>query len=515
MPMTLEVEPQGEVKMAAAIREETEKEVPEGETVEEKAEREKDETLHRGWSKVMSDLSLHPAARWVVGEYRDIFCDEISKLPPRRSVEFAIDLEPGHPPPTRPPYRLSFGELDKMRRQLDDLLAKGFIRPSVSPFAAPAFFVAKKDGSLWICINYRAINKITIKDKYTMPRPEELLDRLHGAKIFLVLDMQQFFYQLRIRLGNEPKTAMCTWYGNYEWLVMPFGMCNPPPTSQRAIQIDDVLVYSPTVDQHEEDLRRVLGCLRKDEYYVKISKCKFFVPKVVYIGLEISDVGVRAEPKKTELVQTWPKPENKHELRVFLGLCNWFRRFIYKYSHVTAPLTSLLQAKVEFIWSEVCEAAFKELKEKIAELILLFIPNPTRPFDLYVDASEKEICIAAALMQWDQILRVNGLRVVALASRKLVQAEQKYPIRENELLAVVFGVKTFRIYVNHTTKVYSDHENLKWLGTSGGLIEGPDRVKRWAIFLNALGIVSQYIPSSKNVVADALSRRPSRTRTQK
>uniref|UniRef100_A0A0G4GQ82 Reverse transcriptase/retrotransposon-derived protein RNase H-like domain-containing protein n=1 Tax=Chromera velia CCMP2878 TaxID=1169474 RepID=A0A0G4GQ82_9ALVE len=293
-----------------------------------------------------------------------------------------------------------------MRKQLDDLLAKGFIRPSVSPFAAPAFFVAKKDGSLRMCIDYRAINKITIKDKYAMPRPEELLDRLHGAKIFSVLDMRQFFYQLRIRMGDEPKIAMCTRYGNYEWLVMPFGMCNPPPTSQRAIQ-----------------------------------------------------------------------------------------------------------AKVEFVWSEVCEAAFKELKEKIAELILLFIPDPTHPFDLYVDASEKEICIAAALMQWDP--RVNGLRVEALASKKLVQAEQKYLIREKELLAVVFGVKTFRIYVNHTTKVYSDHESLKWLSTSGGLIEGPDRVKRWAIFLNALGIVPQYIPGSKNVVADALSRRPSRTRMQK
>uniref|UniRef100_A0A0G4G628 Reverse transcriptase domain-containing protein n=1 Tax=Chromera velia CCMP2878 TaxID=1169474 RepID=A0A0G4G628_9ALVE len=331
MPMTLEVEPPGEARVAAAIREETEKEVPEGETAEEKAEREKDETLHMGWSKVISDLSTR-----VVGEYQDIFCDEIPKLPLKRSVEFAINLEPGHPPPARPPYRLSFGELDEMRRQLDDLLAKGFIRPSVSPFAAPAFFVAKKDGSLRMCIDYRAINKITIKDKYAMPRPEELLDRLHGAKIFSVLDMRQFFYQLRIRLGDEPKTAMCIWYGNYEWLVMPFGICNPPLTSQQAIQvclrevlddcvfawIDDVLVYSPTVDQHEEDLRRVLGCLRKDEYYVKISKCKFFVPKVVYIGLEILDVGVRAEPKKAELIQTWPKPENKHELRISLGLCN-------------------------------------------------------------------------------------------------------------------------------------------------------------------------------------------------
>uniref|UniRef100_A0A0G4HQY8 Reverse transcriptase domain-containing protein n=1 Tax=Chromera velia CCMP2878 TaxID=1169474 RepID=A0A0G4HQY8_9ALVE len=210
MPMTLEVEPPGEAKMAAVIREETKKEVPEGETAEEKAEREKDEMLHRGWSKVMSDPSLHPAARRVVGEYRDIFCDEIPKLPPRWSVKFAIDLEPEHPPPTRPPYRLSFGELDEMRRQLDDLLAKGSIRPSVSPFAAPAFFVVKKDESLRMCIDYRAINKITIKDKYTMPRPEELLDRLHGAKIFSVLDMRQFFYQLRIRLGDEPKTAMYT-----------------------------------------------------------------------------------------------------------------------------------------------------------------------------------------------------------------------------------------------------------------------------------------------------------------
>uniref|UniRef100_A0A0G4FUD8 Reverse transcriptase domain-containing protein n=1 Tax=Chromera velia CCMP2878 TaxID=1169474 RepID=A0A0G4FUD8_9ALVE len=212
-------------------------------------------------------LEVEPPARRVVGGYRDIFCDEIPKPPPRRSVEFTIDLEPGHPPPAWPPYRLSFGELDKMRRQLDDLLAKGFIRPSVSPFAAPTFFMAKKDGSLRMCIDYRAINKIMIKDKYAMPRPEELLDRLHGAKIFSVLDMRQFFYQLRIRLDDEPKTAMCTRYRNYEWLVMPFGMCNPPPTSQRAIQvclrevldncafawIDDVLMYSPTVNQHEED----------------------------------------------------------------------------------------------------------------------------------------------------------------------------------------------------------------------------------------------------------------------
>uniref|UniRef100_A0A0G4H3Q6 Reverse transcriptase domain-containing protein n=1 Tax=Chromera velia CCMP2878 TaxID=1169474 RepID=A0A0G4H3Q6_9ALVE len=172
--------------------------------------------------------TLERKARRVVGEYRDIFCDEIPKLPPTRSVEFMIDLEPRHPLPARPSYQLSFGELDEIRRQLDDLLAKGFIHPSVSPFAAPAFFVVKKDGSLRMCINYHAINKIMINDKYAMPRPEELLDHLHGAKIFLVLDMRQFFYQLRIRLGNEPKIAICTQYGNYEWLVMPFGICNPP-----------------------------------------------------------------------------------------------------------------------------------------------------------------------------------------------------------------------------------------------------------------------------------------------
>uniref|UniRef100_A0A0K6S9Z0 Reverse transcriptase domain-containing protein n=1 Tax=Chromera velia CCMP2878 TaxID=1169474 RepID=A0A0K6S9Z0_9ALVE len=281
------------------------------------------------------------------------------EIPPRREVEFAINLEPGHSPPARPPYRLSYGKLDEMKRQLDDYLTKGFIRPSmISQFAAPAFFVVKKGGSnpMRMCIDYHAINKITIKDKYAIPRAEDLLDCLHRAKAFSVLDMRQFFHQLRIRVGEKYKTAMSTRYGNYEWLVMLFGMCNPPPTSQRVIQaclrkvlddcafawIDDVLIYLKTEKEHENDLRRVLGLLRKDEYYTKISKYKFFVPQVIYIGLEISKNGVRAEPKKAEPVQTWPRLKDKHELQVFLGLCNWFRRFIFKYSHVAVSLTSLL-----------------------------------------------------------------------------------------------------------------------------------------------------------------------------
>uniref|UniRef100_A0A0G4ICC9 Reverse transcriptase domain-containing protein n=1 Tax=Chromera velia CCMP2878 TaxID=1169474 RepID=A0A0G4ICC9_9ALVE len=223
-PVQPEVQP-GDMTAAAMVKEIAK----EGETDEQRREREKDVALHKGWTKVMNDPSLHQisTARRVVGEFRDMFCDEIPKMPPRREVKFVINLEPGHSLPACPPYRLSYGELDEMKRQLDDYLAKGFIRPSASTFAAPAFFVAKKDGSMRMCIDYRTINKITIKDKYAMPRAEDLLDRLHGAKVFSVLDIRQFFHQLCIRVGDEYKIAISTWYGNYEWLVMPFGMCNP------------------------------------------------------------------------------------------------------------------------------------------------------------------------------------------------------------------------------------------------------------------------------------------------
>jgi hypothetical protein len=243
-------------------------------------------------------------------------------------------------------YRNSPLELEEIKRQLTELLEKGLIRPSKSPFGAPVLLVKKKDGSLRMCVHYRALNKITIKNGYPLPLIDELLDQLHGAKYFSKLDLRAGYHQVRIAEEDVPKTAFKTRYGHYEYLVMPFGLTNAPATFMAAmndlfkdylddfviIYLDDILVFSKTAVEHERHLRLVLQRLREGQLYAKLSKCTFFTSAVDYLGHIISVDGIGVDPKKVEAVWEWPQPKNIGELRSFLGLTGWYRRFIQRYA---------------------------------------------------------------------------------------------------------------------------------------------------------------------------------------
>ena len=269
----------------------------------------------------------------VVREYADVFPTDLPGLPPERDIDFAIDLEPGTRPISIPPYRMAPAELRELSVQLKDLLEKGFIRPSVSPWGAPVLFVKKKDGTLRMCIDYRQLNKVTVKNRYPMPRINDLFDQLQGAVIFSKIDLRSGYHQLRIRAADIPKTAFRTRYDYYEFLVMSFGLTNAPAVFMNLmtrvfrpyldsfviIFIDDILVYSRSRSEHEQHLRIVLQTLRDQQLYAKFSKCEFCLASIAFLGQVVSKEGIRVDPTKIEAIRDWDRPTSVTEVRSFVG----------------------------------------------------------------------------------------------------------------------------------------------------------------------------------------------------
>lgn len=448
-------------------------------------------------------------------DYADVFPDDLPPgLPPHRDVDHRIELEPGHSPPFRPIYRLSYKEMMELKRQIDDLLKRGYIRPSKSPYGAPILFVTKKDGGLRMCIDYRALNKITIKNRYPLPRTDDLLDQLHGAKLFTKLDLRSGYYQVRIAEVDIPRTAMRTRYGSYEWLVMPFGLTNAPATFMRLtnsifhdlldkyviVFIDDILIYSSDdPDEHEARVREVLDRLREAKLYAKLSKCDFFKSEIGFLGHVISANGVGPEQSKLMAIKEWPVPTNSKEILSFLGLANYYRRYIKNFSHIAAPMTELLRKGQPFDWRPTQQQAFDTLKDKLTTAPLLLLPDPNLPFHLNCDASN--FAIGAVLMQ-DQ---GNGLQPIAYESRKLNPAEQNYPVHDREMLAIIHALRVWRHYLEGPPILgITDHDSLKYFATQPHLTR---RQARWMEFLQDYNIDIKYQPGKTNVVADALSRR--------
>jgi len=360
----------------------------------------------------------------VVREFPDVFPDDIQGLPPPREIEFSIDLLPGTAPISKAPYRMAPAELAELKDQLQELLDKGFIRPSVSPWGAPVLLVKKKDGSMRMCIDYRMLNKVTIKNRYPLPRIDDLFDQLQTASVFSKIDLRSGYHQLRIKDENVSKTAFRTRYGHYEFLVMPFGLTNAPAAfmdlMNRAFKpfldqfvivfVDDILIYSPDVKQHEEHLRTVLEILRRERLFAKFSKCDFWLEQVAFLGHVVSKDGIKVDPGKVEVVLNWKAPTNVSEIRSFVGLAGYYRRFIQDFSKIAAPLTTLTRKGVKFVWSQKCEHAFQELKRRLTSAPVLTLPNGSGGFVIYSVASGTGL--GCVLMQHE--------KVVAYASRQLI-----------------------------------------------------------------------------------------------
>ncbi|KAL0534048.1 hypothetical protein IC582_028325 [Cucumis melo] len=455
------------------------------------------------------DVSL--SSESVVRDYPDVFPEELPGLPPHREVEFAIELEPGTVSISRAPYRMAPAELKELKVQLQELLDKGFIQPSVSPWGAPVLFVKKKDGSMRLCIDYRELNKVTVKNRYPLPKIDDLFDQLQGATVFSKIDLRSGYHQLRIKGGDVPKTTFRSRYGHYEFIVMSFGLTNAPAVFMDLMNrlfwefldtfvivfIDDILIYSKTEAEHEEHLRIVLQTLRDNMLYTKFSKCEFWLKQVSFLGHVVSKAGVSVDPAKIEAVTGWTRPSTVSEVRSFLGLAGYYRRFVENFSRIATPLTQLTRKGAPFVWSKACEGSFQNLKQKLVTAPVLTVPDGSGSFVIYSDASKKGL--GCVLMQ-------QG-KVVAYASRQLKSHEQNYHTHDLELAAVVFALKIWRHYLyGEKIQIFTDHKSLKYFFTQKELNM---RQRRWLELVKDYDCEILYHPGKANVVADALSRKVS------
>ncbi|GJU59191.1 putative reverse transcriptase domain-containing protein [Tanacetum coccineum] len=420
----------------------------------------------------------------VVRDFPEVFPDDLLGLPLVREIEFRIDLIPGASPVVRFPYRHS-------------------------PWGAPVLIVKKKDGSMRMCIDYGELNKLTIKNHYPLPRIDDLFDQLQGACCFSKIDLCSGYHQLRVREEDIPKTAFRTRYGHFEFTVMPFGLtnasaifmdlmnrvCKPYLDKFIILFIDDILIYSKSEEEHEVYLKTILDLLKKEKLYAKFSKCEFWLKEVQFLGHVVNRDGIHVDPSKVESVKNWKTPESPTEIRSFLGLAGYYRRFIENFSKIAKPLTLLTQKNKAYVWGDKQEEAFQILKEKLCNAPVLALPDGPDDFVVYCDASKQGF--GCVLMQ-------QG-KVIAYASRQLKIHENNYTTHDLELGAVVFALKIWRHYLYGTKSViYTDHKSLQYIFDQKELNM---RQRRWIELLSDYECEIKYHPGKANVVADALSRK--------
>ncbi|KAJ9517268.1 hypothetical protein QJQ45_009120 [Haematococcus lacustris] len=448
----------------------------------------------------------------LLDEYADVFAP-ITSLPPERPVGHAIPLVPDARPSVVPQYRMSQDEHAELKKQVQDLLAKGMIEPSSSPFAAPILFVKKKSGELRMCLDYRQLNKITIRDQYPLPRIDDLFDKLSGCTVFSSLDLQAGYNQIRITPEDVPKTAFRTPDGHYQFKVLSFGLCNAPATFQRVmndafapvlnqcalVYLDDILVMSKSVDEHLKHLRKVFDLLRLNKLFAKQSKCEFMRSTLKFLGHVIFAGAIAVDPEKIKSISAWPVPQSLQQLQSFLGAANFVRKFVHNFSVLAAPLTDLCgKAGDSFLWHNWPAdelKAFASLKAAVAQVPMLRLPDHTQPFQVYCDASLQGV--GAVLMQ-------DGYPLAYL-SKKLSSAERNYTTGEQELLALITACKEWRCYLEGVPfTLFTDHKPLTALPTQKVLSR---RQARWMEFLSRFTFDLQYLPGDANP-ADPLSRIP-------
>jgi hypothetical protein len=403
-----------------------------------------------------------------------------------------------------------------MEDYIRDSLAAGLIRPSSSPAGAGFFFVGKKDGSLRPCIDYRGLNDVTVKNRYPLPLLTSAFELLQGSTIFTKLDLRNAYHLVRVREGDEWKTAFNTHTGHYEYLVMPFGLTNAPAVFQALVNdvlrdmlnkfvfvyLDDILIFSRTLSEHTRHVQLVLRRLLENSLYVKAEKCEFHAQTVSFLGYIVAEGNIQMDPAKVSAVTSWPVPGNRKKLQQFLGFANFYRKFIRNYSSVAAPLTALTSIKHPFFWTPEANTAFHTLKARFTTAPILQMPDSDRQFVVEVDASD--VGVGAILSQRAE--EDNKLHPCAFFSRRLSPAERNYDVGNRELLAVKLALEEWRHWLEGSTVpflVWTDHKNLEYIRNAKRL---NPRQSRWALFFTRFNFTLSYRPGSRNTKPDALSR---------
>ena len=463
------------------------------------------ETLDPADAKKVKDLIL---------EYDDVFSKSRDDIGHTNLEKHKIDTGDSLPI-KQPPRRLPFALKSVVDDQVNQLLEKGLIKETDSPWSSPVVLVKKKSGEWRFCVDYRKLNDCTVKDAYPLPRIDDIIDSLQGQQYFSTLDLTSGYWQVEMDEGSSEKTASSVPGGHYSWTVLPFGLCNAVGTFQRLMSrvlagqigkrvfayLDDVLVAGVSLEDHLELLRGVFEAFRKANLKLNIKKCMFVQDSVEFLGFTVDKDGIRPSSEKVRAVLDYEKPRNVEELRRFVGLISYYRRFISGAMDIIAPLTRLLQKDTKWLWDERCENSFEELKRQLSQAPLLHYPDFSIPFIMYCDASDKGVGVV--LCQKDD---AENEAVIAYGSKTFTKSELNWTVTEKEAYALVWGLTHFHAYVyGNRTIVYSDHRALQWLRS----FKTPTgKLARWILRLEEYSYEVVHKPGKLMSHVDALSRQP-------
>lgn len=451
-------------------------------------------------------------------KYLDIFSKSPTDFGQTDIVRHKINTNAASPVRKRA-YRTSPQMQEVIESQVNEMLDKGLIEPSHSPWAAPVVMVRKKDGSWRFCVDYRGLNAVTTKDAHPLPRTDDTLDALRGSSVFTTMDLSSGYWQVQLDEQDKVKTAFTTGRGLYQFKVMPMGLVNSPPTFQHLMQLvleglswktclvylDDIIVYSANFPAHLEHLQEVFDRLRAANLKLKPSKCHFAQKQVTFLGHVVSAGGLRPDPNNVEKVKQWPTPDSPTTVRAFLGLCSYYRRFIYQYANLSEPLHALTQKGKIFCWTETEQKAFDALRHALSSAPILSYPDFSREFLLFTDASN--LAIGCVLSQMND---KNMENVIAYGSHVLTKREKCWSTYDRELWAIVWSIRQYRQYLTgHRFRIITDHKPLLSLRKMALDCDPTGRRARWALEIDPYDWIVEHRQGHKHANADSMSRRPS------
>ena len=461
----------------------------------------------------------------IVLDNKDLFANKDSDLGHTDTVKMKINTQ-GHDPIKLRPYRTPINNREVIDKAIDEMLEAGVIKRSRSPWSFPVVIVEKKDQTKRFCVDYRKLNQITVKNSFPLPLIDDMLTLLGKAKYFSSLDLKSGYWQVLMDENDKEKTAFACHKGLFEFNVMPFGLSNAPAIFQELMSVvlqdlssfavaylDDILIFSPTIDDHLNHINTVFQRLRMHGLRLKLKKCSFLQSETNYLGFVIDSQGIKPDPKKVEAIKSIPPPTCVREVRSFIGMCSYYRRFIPNFSAIAEPIIQLTRKHAHFKWSNVHQKAFEFLKDSLSVVPLLVYPNPNKKYTLYTDASDT--CIGACLTQECDVEGADSLpgtfgtiieKPIYYLSHKLNKAQCKYSVIEKEAYAIYYSLQKLDYYLHNSEfTIKTDHKPLKYL------LESPmtnKRIQLWALSIAGYNCKIEYIAGTTNTCADLLSRHP-------